>query len=350
MCSPSDEPSVTVIPDSLYQTAIERFRQAPSVALTTHVNGDADGLGSVAALRQWLLDLGTRVDVILPTAPGEKYAFLDPEGAFLVAGRDVDLAATDPPALVCIVDTCTWQQLEGVEALVQAPGAEVLVIDHHRTRDPVADLELVDPEAAAAVVLVRRLLTLAGAEIDSRSATALFVGLVGDTDGFRLPNVKPETLRLAADLVEAGANPWDIHERLNLSDRLEKLHLWGRAIQTLHLACDGHVAVLHVTRAMLDDLDAERSDTEGLINASLQVRGVRVGVMLRETQSGDVRVSLRSVPGVDVLQVAEQFGGGGHTRAAGARTAGPIEEAEVRVLEAVRAAVGSTPLPAPEKA
>ncbi|MFO8013311.1 MAG: bifunctional oligoribonuclease/PAP phosphatase NrnA [Phycisphaerae bacterium] len=348
--NPSHEPSVTVIPDSLYQEAIERFRQAPSVALTTHVNGDADGLGSLAALRRWLLDLGTRVDVVLPTAPGETYAFLDPEGAFLVAGRDVDPAAMDPPALVCIVDTCTWQQLEGVEGLVQAAGAEVLVIDHHRTRDAVADLELVDPEAAAAVVLVHRLLTLAGADIDARTASALFVGLVGDTDGFRLPNVGPETFRLAGDLVEAGADPWAVHERLNLSDRLQKLHLWGRAAQTLHLACDGRVAVLHVTRAMLEAVDAERSDTEGLINTSLQVRGVRVGVMLRETEDGAVRVSLRSVPGVDVLQVAERFGGGGHTRAAGARTAGPLQEAEARVLEAVGAAVGGTPLPAPEKA
>ena len=326
-----------MIPDSLYQTAIERFRQAPSVALTTHVNGDADGLGAVAALRQWLLDLGTQVDVVLPTTPGEKYAFLDPEGAFRVAGRDVDLVKMDPPALVCIVDTCTWQQLEGVEALTQAPGAEVLVIDHHRTRDSVADLELIDPEAAAAVVLVHRLLTLAGAEIDARIATALFVGLVGDTDGFRLPNVSPETLRLAADLVEAGARPWDIHERLNLSDRLAKLHLWGRGIETLHLACDGRAAVLHLTRAMLDSVGAQPGDTEGLINASLQVQGVKVGVMLAETENGNVRVSLRSAPGIDVLQVAEQFGGGGHTRAAGARTAGPLEEAEARVLSAVAA-------------
>jgi phosphoesterase RecJ-like protein len=339
-----------VIPDSIYQTAIDRFREAPSVALTTHVNPDADGLGALAALRRWLLDLGTHVDVVLPTVPGEKYAFLDPDDAFLVAGRDVDLRAIDPPALVCIVDTCTWQQLEGVEALVQAAGAEVVVIDHHRTTNALADLELVDPEAAAAVVLVHRLLTLAGADIDAHTAGALFVGLLGDTDGFRLPNVGPETFRLAGDLVEAGADPWAVHERLNLSDRLEKLHLWGRAVQTLHVAVGGRVAVLHVTRAMLRDVDAETGDTEGLINASLQVRGVKAGVLLRETEGEDVRVSLRSVPGVNVLQVAEQFGGGGHVRAAGARTAGPLEAAEARVLEAVQAALAGAPLPAPEKA
>jgi len=339
-----------VIPDHLYQTAIERFRQASSVLLTTHVKPDADGLGALAALGRWLLDEGTRVEVVLPSAPAEKYAFLDPEGVFQVAGRDADPAAMDPPALVCVVDTCTWQQLEGVRPLVGAAGAEVLVIDHHRTRDSLADLELLDHDAAAAVVLVHRLLTLAGASIDASTATELFVGLVGDTDGFRLPNVGPETLRLAADLVEAGANPWDIHVRLNLSDRLAKLHLWGRAVQTLHTACHGRVAVLHVTQAMLRDVGAEAGDTEGLINTSLQVRGVQVGVMLAETESGEVRMSLRCVPGVNVLQVAEQFGGGGHNRAAGARVAGPIAQAEAHVLEVVQTALaGAPPPPEPRK-
>jgi len=338
-----------VIPDHLYQRAIERFRQAPSVALTTHVQPDADGLGALSALRRWLLGLGGRVEVVLPSPPAEKYAFLDPEGAFGVAGRDGDPSAMDPPALVCVVDTCTWQQLEGVQALVQAPGAEVLVIDHHRTCDALADLELLDPDAAAVVVLVHRLLTLAGAGIDPATARDLFVGLVGDTDGFRLPNVGPETLRLAADLVEAGAKPWDIHVRLNLSDRLAKLHLWGRAVQTLHLVCSGRVAVLHLTRAMRRDTGAGTGDTEGLINTSLQVKGVRVGVMLSETETGEVRLSLRSVPGVDVLQVAEAFGGGGHTRAAGARVAGPIEAAEPRVLEVVRRAMAETPDTEPRK-
>jgi phosphoesterase RecJ-like protein len=330
-----------VIPDSRYQTAVDRLRQADLVALTTHVKPDADGLGALCALRLWLLAEGKRVEVILPTPAPEKYAFLDPEGAFRVAGRDVDLAALDPPDLVCVLDTCTWQQLEGVEPLVRS-GAEVLVIDHHRTQDPLADIELVDPEAAAAVVPVHRLLALAGAPVDAPTATALFVGLVGDTDWFRLPNVGPETLRLAGDLVEAGASPWDTHVRLSLSDDLAKLHLWGRAVETLHTALDGRVAVLHVTQRMFRDTGAEPGDTESLINACLQVRGVRAGVMLAETEGEDVRVSLRSEPGVNVLQVAERFGGGGHVRAAGARVAGPIDEAEATVLEAVAQALDAS--------
>jgi len=339
-----------MIPDSLYQTAIDCLRQADRIVLTTHVKPDADGLGALAALRRWLMAQGARVEVILPTPPPDKYAFLDPDGAFHVVGGDVDPVALPPPDLVCILDTGTWQQLEGLEPLVADSGAKVLVIDHHRTQDPLADVVLVDAEAAAAVMPVYRLLTFAGAPIDPDTARDLYVGLVGDTDGFRLPNVGPETLRMAADLVEAGAKPWEIHSQLTLSDSLAKFHLWGHVVQTLHAVLDGRATVLHVTLAMLRETGAMPGDTESIINLCLQVRGARVGVMLAETEQGNIRVSLRSVPGVNVLRVAEHFQGGGHVRAAGARIQGPIDEVEAQVLKVVADALDEAPGPAdPQK-
>ncbi len=334
-----------MIPERLYQAAIARFRRAGSVVLTTHVNPDADGLGALAALRRWLLGLGARVEVVVPSPPARKYAFLDPDGAVRVAGRDVDPAAARGADVVCVLDTCTRQQLEAVEPLLSDPGADVLVIDHHRTHDPLGRIELLDPDAAATAVLVHRLLVLAGARIDPATAADLFVGLVGDTDWFRLPNVNPETLRLAADLTAAGARPWDIHSRLNLSDPIAKLHLWGEAVLTLHSALGGRAAVLHVTQEMLRTAGAEAGDTESLVNVCLQVRGARVGVMLVEAEPGEVRISLRSAPGVDVLQVAERFGGGGHVRAAGARGQGTLEAVEAEVLEAVEAALADAATP-----
>lgn len=327
-----------MIPDSLYQTAIDCLQQADRIVLTTHVKPDADGLGALSALRRWLLAQGRQVEVILPTPPPDRYGFLDPDGAFRVAGRDLDVAAVPAPDLVCIVDTGTWQQLEGLEPLVAESGAEVLVVDHHATQDPLADVSLVDTEAAAAVMPVYRLLRFAGAAVDATMARDLYLGLVGDTDGFRLPNVGPEVHRLAAELVEAGAKPWDVHARLSESDGLAKFHLWGRIMQTLHAVLGGRATVLHVTREMFRDTGAMPGDTESVINLTLRVRGARIGVLLAETdEDNDIRVSLRSVPGVNVLQVAEHFGGGGHVRAAGARLRGTIDEAEAQVLEVVRA-------------
>ena len=324
-----------MISNADYQAAVAALRRARSVALTTHVKPDADGLGSAAALRRWLLDAGKTVHVVVPTPVSEKYAFLDPDRDVKVAGRDVDLAALEPPDLIVIVDTAAWQQLEGVEPLVADSGAPVLAIDHHQTVDPLADIALVDTDAAATVVIVHRLLMQAGASIDEATAGYLFAGLVGDTDWFRLPNVSPETFRLAASLVEAGANPTEIHARLHLSDDLAKMRLWGRAVETLHQTLDDRVMVMHLTRAMFRETGADVGDTENLINECMRVRGTKVGLMLVETEGEQVRISLRCTPGLNVLKVAEQFDGGGHTRAAGARATGSLDHVEVQVLAAV---------------
>ncbi len=324
-----------MISEDDYQAAVAAFRRARSVTLTTHVKPDADGLGSAAALRRWLLDAGKTVDVIVPTPVSEKYAFMDPDRAVKVAGRDVDLAALEPPDLVAIVDTATWQQLEGMKPLVAESGAPVLVIDHHRTVDPLADIVLVDSDAAAAVVIVHRLLSEAGATIDEPIAGYLFAGLVGDTDWFRLPNVSSETFRLAASLVEAGANPTEIHAHLHLSDSLPKMRLWSRAVETLHPALNDCAMVMHLTRAMFRETGADVGDTENLINECMRVRGTKVGLMLVETDGDEVRVGLRCTPGLNILKVAEQFGGGGHIRAAGARAVGPLDQVEAQVLAAV---------------
>lgn len=318
-----------------YAGAIAQLRRPQSIALTTHVKPDADALGSIAALRRWLVDLGKTVTVVVPTAPPPKYDFLDPDGAVRAAGRDVDPAAVARPDLVCILDTGTWQQLEGVEPLVRS-GAPVLVIDHHRTIDVPADFQLADPSAPAAAVLVYHLLREASATMDAETATYLFVGLALDTDWFRLPTTDGETLRLAAALVDAGAQPDDIYDRLYLNEDLGRMRLRGRAVETLHPALEGRVHVMRLTREMFRQYGVDTNDTENLINECVRVQGGQVGVMLVEAPGGEVRVSLRCRPPLDILPVAEQFGGGGHQRAAGFRIRASLDDAEARILEALR--------------
>jgi phosphoesterase RecJ-like protein len=326
----------TVPSEADYAEAIAELKRARRIAMTCHVKPDGDALGCIAALRHWLLAEGKTVEVIVPTPPPPKYDFIDPDRSVKVAGRDVDLRRLAPPDLVCVVDTCTWLQLAGMEPLVRDSSASVLAIDHHRTRDALADFQLVDPGAAATAVLVYHLLRQAGAPIDAETAAALFVGLALDTDWFRLPNVEPETFTLAAALVEAGANPSEIHDLLYQNDDLARVQLRGRAIESLRTALDGRAAVMRLTQALFRECGADVGDTENLINEGLRIRGTQVAVMLVEADGDEVRVSLRARPPVNVLQVAEQFGGGGHHRAAGARLTGSLDEVEARVLEAVR--------------
>ena len=317
-----------------YQRAIEELRKADRVVLTTHVKPDGDAMGSIAALRRWLRTEGKQVETLVPTPVPTRYAFLDPDAAVKVAGHDVDPAALDPPDLVCLVDTGTWQQLAGVEPLVKG-APRVLIIDHHRTQDVPAQTALVDADVAAAAILVHHLLVEAGAAIDAETATYLFAGLAMDTDWFRLPTSGAETLRLAARLVEAGAKPHLIYEQLYWNHDLTKMHLAGLAIAGLRPALGGQVMVMRLTKAMFRQTGTDADDTENLINECMKVRGVQVGILLNDGGTGEVRVSLRSRPGTDILRVAERFGGGGHRYAAGARVPGTLDAVEAQILAAV---------------
>jgi bifunctional oligoribonuclease and PAP phosphatase NrnA len=322
-------------PDIDYSEAIRELRAARSVVITAHVKPDGDALGSAAALRRWLLSLGKTVRIIVPTSPAPKYVFLDPDRIVQVAGRDVDLETLDRPDIVCIVDTCTRLQLEGMEALVEHSGAPVLAIDHHHTQDPLADFLVVDSSAAATAVIVYRLLLEAGATIDPEMAMFLLSGLATDTDWFRLATVDPTVFRLAADLVEAGAKPHLVFDAMYMSDEFPKVLLRGRGIEGLRLALEDRVAIMRLPRALFRELGADIGDTENLITECMKVRGVQVGVMMVETSDDEVRVSLRSRPPIDVLRVVKEFGGGGHLRAGGARLRGSMDDAERRLLASI---------------
>jgi phosphoesterase RecJ-like protein len=174
----------------------------------------------------------------------------------------------------------------------------------------------------------------------------LFTGLAVDTDWFRLPTVDAATLRLAASLVEAGAQPAEIYDRLYMSDELPRAQLRGRAIETLRPALDGRAMVMRLTQGLFRELGADIGDTENLINECMRIRGVQVGLMLVETEGDEVRISLRSRPPVDILRVANQFGGGGHQRAAGARLEGSLDAVEAKVLAAVAQTLADSDLSA----
>jgi len=324
-----------------YARALAELKRSRHVTLTTHVKADSDGLACIAVLRRWLQGLGKSVEIVLPTQPPARYASLGLDDAVRVAGRDVRAEDVRVPDLLCIVDTGTWQQLSGLEPLVKACRGRVLVIDHHQTQDDLADVRLVDAEAPAAAVLVHRLLQEAGVRLDATSASWLLAGLGGDTDWFQLPNVTAAALRLAADLVEAGAVPWEVYDRLYRGEPLAKMRLLGMALAGLRPALGGRAVVMRLTRAMFRDVGTSPVDTEKLINECMRVSGVEAAVMLVEAEGDEVRASLRSRPGVDVRRVAERFGGGGHTRAAGMRLKGTLDEAETRVLAALDEALAA---------
>ncbi|HEV2295735.1 MAG TPA: DHH family phosphoesterase [Tepidisphaeraceae bacterium] len=239
-----------------------------------------------------------------------------------------------------VIDTGTWSQLPGLEPRVAKFTKPKLVIDHHLTQQDWADQKLVVTEAAAAGEIVFELLEQWDVELDQPIATALFLAICTDTGWFQFSNTRPFTMHLAAELMEAGVDTDRMYQLLYQNERAERIALQARALQSLELLAGGKLAVITVTRDDFVQTKAAVPDTENLINLPLQIRTVEVSLLFTEPldngeKVGPVRVSLRSKGQVDVAKFAEQFGGGGHARAAGLKVDGAFAEVRERVVAAM---------------
>ena len=332
-----------------YQQIIDTLSRCKRVLITTHVRPDGDAIGTAAALYLGLKRLGIDSEVLLLSHLPRKYAFVFEENAIPF----IDAEKGFPPHLapreytpgdrlfdrydaLLVADTGTWSQLPELEArLARWPGPKI-VLDHHLTQEDWATHKLVLPEAAAAGEIAAELLEQWDVEIDAAIAGCLFVAIASDTGWFQFANTRPFTMRLAATLMEKGVDTDRLYQLLYQNERAERVALQARVLQSLELLADGKLAVMTIGKKDFTETRAGVPDTENLINVPLQIRTVEVSVLFVEPlDSGPVRVSFRSKGQVDVAKFAEQFEGGGHARAAGAKLESTMDAARARVVSAM---------------
>jgi phosphoesterase RecJ-like protein len=327
-----------------YQQVIDTLAACKRVLVTTHVRPDGDALGSAAALAMGLRHKGIHAEVLLLSHLPRKYAFVFHDNQ--IPHHDAD--AGWPAALsldafdaLLVVDTGTWSQLPGLKDHALAFKKPKLVVDHHLTQEDWADVKLVVKDAAAAGEIVADLLARWDAPIDRPIAGALFVAIASDTGWFQFSNTRPKTMRLAAQLMEAGADTDRLYQLLYQNERKERVALQARALASMELLKDNRLAVIRIAKADFAATNANVPDTENLINLPLQIATVEVSILMTEPADfGPVRVSLRSKGQIDVAKFAEQFGGGGHARASGLKIDGDFQSAHDKVVAAMTAAMG----------
>ncbi|UCG16080.1 MAG: bifunctional oligoribonuclease/PAP phosphatase NrnA [Phycisphaerales bacterium] len=318
--------------------------------LLTHARPDGDAVGCLVAMRAMLRRDGAEPLALIVNAAADRYAFLW-EGDPITGTAE----AIDPPARadafapdgVLVLDTCSYAQLEPMSHWLRSgPGRGLpkIALDHHITRDPVADEYLIDESASASALIVLDWATAAGWPIERRSADALMVGLATDTGWFRYSNTDARTLTAAARLAECGAVAAALYDKIYNCEKPERVRLEAAAVSTLELPGDGRIAVMSLQPHHFHAAGATESDTSDIVNIPMRIDGVRVSLLLVVDTAGVVRVSLRSmppsdvVPDINIAEVAAAFGGGGHSRAAGARVQGSLEAVKKRVLAKLCAA------------
>ncbi|MGD8700199.1 MAG: bifunctional oligoribonuclease/PAP phosphatase NrnA [Gemmatimonadales bacterium] len=320
------------------RSVAERLRAARSIAVTTHLGGDGDGWGSACAIAQHFGAAGTEVRLMAASPFPDRYRFLLPEGSRLWEPDETGLEVLRLADVQLVVDASEPGRL-GDFAPAFKPDRTV-VIDHHAVANQhiEAAVALIDPTAAATAELVFDVLALTGRDIDTRTARALYVGLVTDTGSFRYSNTTPHAHRLAAALIEAGADPEALYRPLFATLSPVELATLQAALSSVR-----HESELGLTWAAVDSETARRlgalDEYEGVIEHLRNLAGTEIAILFRELAEGGVKISFRSTGPANVATLARSFGGGGHEKAAGATLTGALADVVEPVLAAARASL-----------
>jgi phosphoesterase RecJ-like protein len=308
---------------------LEKFRSHPRFLITSHARPDGDAIGSVLALAEILDQLGCEPLVVL--ADEIPYIYRTMPGLdrirFTQDAREVEPDLTTP-AIVLECDGIPRTGLAGLE------GRCLINIDHHASGRPFGLVNWIDENACAVAAMVYRIALAAEVEITPAMATCLYTAIISDTGSFTYPATNAETFSIAHDLALHGANPSMIARDLYFSNPESKIRLLGIALSNLQT--EGPVAWSWVTTSDMERAGAGAEDCEGVVNYLISIAGVEAAVFLRELPGDQYRLSIRSKGKIDVAQVAECFGGGGHRSASGCTIDGPLSTATERVLRQLR--------------
>ena len=312
------------------QTVVDVLRSHERFVVVAHENPDGDALGSLLGAALGLRALGKDVVMYLsdrgPTPP--EYRFLD------LSEVQRDLPADVEERVLLAVDCANARRIaEGTQAVDRA--RFVIDVDHHHDNSRFGDVNLVVPEASSTAEVIRDILRELDVDLTPRIAEALYVGLVTDTGRFQYTNTTPKALRLAAELVEAGANVHEVFQHVYETVQFAKLKLLARALERAASFEGGALVVSYLLREDFAEAGAEEPYSEGIIDHLRAVEGSEMVALIREPprEGPTHRVSLRSSHDeIDVSAIARKRGGGGHPQAAGFSSEEPVE----RIIEFIR--------------
>ncbi len=311
------------------------FVRGRRVAISTHLNADGDGCGSESALARLLAGQGLVPRIVNPTPWPDMFDFLlgddvdDQTARGSRALRDIDLLA--------VLDISDVKRLGSLTDAVRALTVPKLVIDHHEpSADPAGTLVVSDTTACATAELVYDLAMVLGWEITPVVARSLYTGMLTDTGGFRFSNTTPRCLSVAGQLLAFGVDPEEMYTRIYASAPAGRVRLMAEVLGTLQVDETHGLAWLTMGADALEKHGVKAEDLDGIVEHARSIAGTRMALFFRDLGYGKVKVSFRSIGGVDVNEFARAFGGGGHARASGALIVGTLDEVRDRVVEAAR--------------
>jgi phosphoesterase RecJ-like protein len=310
--------------------------------VTSHIRPDGDALGSEVGVAGLLKQRGKDVRIVNASRTPPRYAYLDPNNSlFEHLGTTVQPADLADRQAVIICDLSSWGQLGDMADIVRNFKGTRIVIDHHVSQDDLGAAMLKDTTAESCCTLVLRAAQALKATITPEMANALITGIAMDTGWYHHPSTKPQTMRDSATLIESGAQIHDIYRQVFEQNTAGRLKMFGEALARLKTDMNGRVAYTYVTLDDFKNTGAIPAETEDLVDFTVSIQGVEVGLLLIEQNRGNLKLSARTRTNFDCQQLVAPFGGGGHKAAAGAILDGPVDAALAKILAEVKTRLGT---------
>ena len=304
-----------------FSTAVSMLKNADKILILTHRNPDGDTLGSGFALLRALRQLGKRVKLLNADAINEKYAHLY-EGLSEESFEEEFIVSVDVAERKLLGD------------LMEKYADKVdLSIDHHGTGKLFAKKTYCESESASACEIIYEIIKALGAKIDKGIADCIYTGCSTDTGCFKYSNVTPRTHRIAAELIEYGADHSKINEKMFDTKSMNSIMLERMCYESLEVFGGGKVAVITVTKEMLRKSGTDKSALDAIKPITRQIEGVEIGLTVKEEDGGASGVSIRTSENYDASAICAHFGGGGHIRAGGCEIKDTPENAKEKVID-----------------
>lgn len=290
-----------------------------SFLITTHVNPDADAIGSEVAFYYLLKKLGKDAFIINHSSTPYNMEFFNDGNIIQHYNEELHKNIFNEVDVIAALDFNRADRTVRMEKEIRESNKLKICIDHHQDPENFADHFFIDTESCATGQIIFDFIKSTKIiELDLKIAEAIYAAIMTDTGSFRFERTTSEVHKIVAELLEIGINPEKVYDQLYDQSKFSKIKLLGRALNSIKLDANGKLGYMSITQKDFDELNAIESDTENFVNYNLSIENVILGILFIELKNG-FKVSFRSKGEIPVNLLAKEFGGGGHINASGAR-------------------------------
>jgi bifunctional oligoribonuclease and PAP phosphatase NrnA len=315
-----------------FDGVIDFLRRTGKLIITAHETPDGDAIGSECAMLRVLRSIGKTAVILNADPTPRKFRFLDPDADVQVLQSEAQLPPDIASYALLMLDTSDVHNIGQVASLVLPRVREHYIVDHHEQEGDLLTGNLVQKSSSSTAEILWQVFRQMGVDLDFLTAQALFAAVVFDTGSFIYPKTTALTFEIARDLVSRGVQPNEVYANVYESNSISALVLQSRVLATLELELGRAVAILTMRADMIRESGAFYEEADQLINIPLKSEDIRVSIFFKENLEGLVRCSMRSKGAINVAEIAQEFGGGGHRTAAGFKCSDSIPATRAAIL------------------